>query len=60
MICNLKVVGSIPSSGSKRDVVQLAECLVWDQMVGGSSPLIPTKYIERLLATQIITMDKIE
>lgn len=28
-----------------RNVVQLAECLVWDQMVGGSSPLIPTNTV---------------
>ena len=81
MICNLKVVGSNPSSGSKyqvksivvrlldtlitgifpsvvksdakaaivphRDVVQLAERMVWDHDVEGSSPFIPTTYCTR-------------
>lgn len=26
-----------------REVVQLVECLVWDQVVVGSSPIFPTK-----------------
>lgn len=29
---------------SFRDVVQLVECLVWDQEVARSSRVIPTKY----------------
>ena len=44
MVSKTSGMGSSPRGRANRDVVQLVVCLVWDQVVEGSSPFIPTNF----------------